>query len=233
MLFFYVFDYDKGIDDDRLGRVSIGLTTIVKEGTRDYTLQLENVRSGQIRLHLDWFWLSHDASELERILNINECAINKQTAAVLMVFLHSAKSLPMVTGEPSSKYSPKNLMCNQKVPRQPSPKVVLSVGQQVKESSVKDETTEPRWEQGFRFTVINPNHQYLNLDVIDTNTKKCIGESSIKLKELLSSPELIMDQKFVIKSSDPGSHFVLWLCLRILTPEFNPDWHNEEKFTVL
>ena len=224
LLFFHVFDYDKTGKNDSIGKVSMGLTTLVEEGTRDCILDLENAKSGKIILHLDWFWLSPDTSELERILKIVETAGSKQSTAVLMVFLYSARSLPMVTGEPN-KITRRN-----KIPKLPSPKTILSVGQQMKESSTKEETTEPRWEQGFRFTVTNPNHQYLNLDVVDTKTKKYIGELSIKLKELLSSPEMTKDQKFMMKSSEPGSCFMLRLCLRILTPsKDNADCCNEDK----
>ena len=233
LLFFHVLDNDKAGKNESLGKVSMDLTTIIEEGTRDDILPLENVKSGQIILHLDWFWLSPYISELEKNLKVVQSVDSKQSTAILMVFLYSARSLPMVTGEPSNKYSPKHLMCtNQKRLRLPSPKTILSLGQQVKESYVKEGTTEPCWEQGFRFMVTDPNHQNLNLEVVDTKTKKRMGESSIKLKEMLSSPDMIKDhQKFAIKSSDPESCFMLRLCLRILTQsEDKTDWYNEEKF---
>lgn len=48
---------------------------------------------------------------------------------------------------------------------EPSTQAVLSVGQQKVESIVRHNTTEPRWEQNFRFMLHNPNYQNLELEV--------------------------------------------------------------------
>ena len=49
--------------------------------------------------------------------------------------------------------------------QEPSPQAVLSVGQQEMESSIRQNTNEPRWEESFRFLLHNPNYQNLEVEV--------------------------------------------------------------------
>ena len=48
---------------------------------------------------------------------------------------------------------------------EPSPYVTLNVGQKTEESNVVQDSTDPRWEQGFRFLVHDPNFQTLDVEV--------------------------------------------------------------------
>ena len=57
------------------------------------------------------------------------------------------------------------LQRGKKTMEEPSPFTLLTVGQTTKESVVRAATTEPRWEQNFRFFVANPNHQNLDIEV--------------------------------------------------------------------
>ena len=66
---------------------------------------------------------------------------------------------------------------------EPSPFTLLTVGQTTKESVVRAATTEPRWEQNFRFFVANPNHQNLEIEV----SIICMASSSAAAFELASA----------------------------------------------
>ena len=52
---------------------------------------------------------------------------------------------------------------------EPDAYVILNVGQKTEESNVVNDSTDPRWEQGFRFLVHDPNFQ--DLDVTVKNCK--------------------------------------------------------------
>lgn len=45
--------------------------------------------------------------------------------------------------------------------------VYLTVGQNTQESTVRVNTTEPKWEENFRFLITSPYHQNLDLEVND------------------------------------------------------------------
>ncbi|GFN89719.1 Annexin [Plakobranchus ocellatus] len=132
--------------------------------------------------------------------------------AMLLVFLDSAMNLPR----------------GKKSLQEPSPQAVLTVGQQTMESSIKQNTNEPRWEQSFRFMLQSPHYQNLEVEVNDTNTKQLIGDTTIKLKELLEAEDMVMDQKFHIKASDSDAYVNMRLALRILTPRASPEWVEED-----
>ncbi|RUS90201.1 hypothetical protein EGW08_002080 [Elysia chlorotica] len=133
---------------------------------------------------------------------------NKTHVAMLLVFLDSAMNLPR----------------GRKTLQEPSPQAVLSVGQQEMQSSVRPNTNEPRWEESFRFMLHNPNYQNLEVEIKDTKSKKPIGGTLVKLKELLIEEDMVMDQKFHIKTSEGDSYVNMRLALRILTPNANPEW---------
>ena len=51
---------------------------------------------------------------------------------------------------------------------EPDAYVILNVGQKTEESNVIQNSTDPRWEQGFRFLVHDPNLQDLDVKVNST-----------------------------------------------------------------
>jgi len=52
---------------------------------------------------------------------------------------------------------------------EPSPFVVVNLGQKSETSKIITDSTEPRWEQGFRFLVADPNFQTVELKVSPGN----------------------------------------------------------------
>ncbi|CAL1546958.1 unnamed protein product [Lymnaea stagnalis] len=224
LLYLDVFDEDPGSKDDDLGRVNMDLSKLRDSGFEDEWLPLEEVKHGMIHVQLTWLWLANDPLELDRfdhrchLKNVLQQVLeqNKEVddahVALVLVFLDSARNLPR--GKRSLN--------------EPSPQVSLTVGNQKHDSSVKYNTNEPKWEENFRFLLRNPNYQNLELEIKDTKTKKPIGSKHIKLKDLLAAEDMVVDQKFHVKTSEPDSYINMRLCLRILSPNANPEWTNND-----
>ncbi|BFZ22451.1 hypothetical protein BsWGS_25490 [Bradybaena similaris] len=210
LLYIDVFDEDPGIMHDDLGSISLDLHQLKETGYEDEWFPLEEVKSGMIHVQLTWLWLANQANELDRVVDglKDEDTVH---VAILMVYLDSARNLPR----------------GKKSMSEPSARVVLTVGQQVEESMIKYSTSEPRWEQNFRFLLHNPNYQNMDVEVVDGKSKKLIGHTVIKMKQLLEVEDMVMDQKFRVKTSNPDSCIQLRLCLRILTPNFNADYIDD------
>ncbi|BFZ06345.1 hypothetical protein BsWGS_09385 [Bradybaena similaris] len=214
-LFIEMFDEDQGNKDDELGRVSFDLAKLKEKAFVDEWLPLEDVKHGMIHIQLTWLWLVNQASELDQVLEENKTDEPASTA-ILLVFLDSARNLPR----------------GKKSLSEPCPQAILSVGQQKEESAIKYSTIEPRWEQNFRFLLHNPNYQNLELELKDGKTKKVIGSTVIKLKDLLVAEDMVMDQKFRIKTREEGSSVHMRLCMRILTRDGNSEWIDNDEVLV-
>ncbi|GFN89709.1 extended synaptotagmin-like protein 2 [Plakobranchus ocellatus] len=224
LLYIDVFDDDPGSKDDELGRVNMELSQLKEVGFEDEWLPLEDVKQGMIHIQLTWLWLANDPLELDRVMeqvmqdNRSDKTLeeNKTHVAMLLVFLDSAMNLPR----------------GKKTLQEPSPQATLSVGQQEMESGVRPNTNEPRWEESFRFMLHNPNYQNLEVEIKDTKTKKLIGGTLVKLKELLVAEDMVMDQKFHIKTSEGDSYVNMRLALRVLTPTANPEWMDDDDILI-
>ncbi|XP_074653719.1 extended synaptotagmin-2-B-like isoform X2 [Tubulanus polymorphus] len=102
MLELEVFDEDPGNKDDFLGRGTVDIEAVADKGKMSTWLYLEEVKSGSVRLQLTWLHLSPDVSQLDDTLfNIRQTGVETQhhqlSAAILMVKLDNAKSLPRLS----------------------------------------------------------------------------------------------------------------------------------------
>ena len=91
-------------------------------------------------------------------------------------------------------FSAKNLPITSKTSGKPNPYVVFSIGQQKRLSNVKSMTTNPIWEEVFYF-LIDDIHNYneLSIDVVDNKINKPLGNTNIRLNELLNEEKLCFD----------------------------------------
>lgn len=204
-------DKDPGNKDDHLGSTTVDIQTVFESGTIDEWLPLTDVKKGMVHIKATWLYLANDPLELDRVVEqVRESGQDENAihSALLLVNLDSAIDLPR---------GKKTLM-------EPSPHVFLTVGQTTEESATRANTCDPKWETNYRFFVTNPSHQSLDVEVRDSRTKKTLGETSIRLKELLGAENMIRDQKFKLKGGEPSTCIYMTLVLRILTPEANPDW---------
>ncbi|XP_030856297.1 extended synaptotagmin-2 isoform X2 [Strongylocentrotus purpuratus] len=200
-------DEDPGSKDDPLGNLSIDIHYISKMGTFDSWLPLEDIKHGDLHLHLEWlvpsenFDIIHD-QVADCIQVSSPTSESLHSCALLVVKLDSAKDLPVSSRSTSM----------------PSPVCTLKVGQTMQKSHVQQKTMRPVWEETYHFLVMNPAMQSLDIEVTDSKKgNKTMGNVSVPLKELLlSQPDMVIERPFKLSNSGPQSNITLKMCLRAL-----------------
>ncbi|XP_040158676.1 extended synaptotagmin-2 isoform X3 [Anopheles arabiensis] len=193
-------DEDAG-EDELLGRATVEISSVTKNGEIDTWLTLEQAKHGLVHLRMTWFKLSSEKSDLKQALEETQhLRVTSMSTALLTVFIDSAKNLPQARQQ-----------------SQPDPYLVLSVGKKNEQTSVQMRTDAPVWEQGFTFLVGNPDNDTLQLKVIDQKTGNTIGTLTYILSALMEKKNLeIMSQPFQLQKSGPETKIIMSLSLRIL-----------------
>ncbi|XP_053670998.1 extended synaptotagmin-2 isoform X2 [Anopheles nili] len=193
-------DEDAG-EDELLGRATVEISSVTKNGEIDTWLTLEQAKHGLVHLRMTWFKLSSDKSDLRSALEETQhLRVTSMSTALLTVFIDSAKNLPQARQQ-----------------SQPDPYLVLSVGKKNEQTSVQMRTDAPVWEQGFTFLVGNPDNDTLQLKVLDQKTGSTIGSLTYILSALMEKKNLeIMSQPFQLQKSGPESKLIMSLSLRVL-----------------
>ncbi|XP_040158668.1 extended synaptotagmin-2 isoform X2 [Anopheles arabiensis] len=196
-----LFDWDRTGDHDPLGRATVEISSVTKNGEIDTWLTLEQAKHGLVHLRMTWFKLSSEKSDLKQALEETQhLRVTSMSTALLTVFIDSAKNLPQARQQ-----------------SQPDPYLVLSVGKKNEQTSVQMRTDAPVWEQGFTFLVGNPDNDTLQLKVIDQKTGNTIGTLTYILSALMEKKNLeIMSQPFQLQKSGPETKIIMSLSLRIL-----------------
>ncbi|XP_063952326.1 extended synaptotagmin-2-like isoform X2 [Lytechinus pictus] len=199
-------DEDPGSKDDPLGNLSIDIHYISKMGTFDSWLPLEDIKHGDLHLHLEWLVPSENFGIIhEQVADCLQVATPTSeslfSCALLVVKLDSAKDLPVSSRSTSM----------------PSPVCTLKVGQTTQKSHVQQKTMRPVWEETYHFLVMNPAMQSLDVEVTDSKKGNKLGNVNIPLKQLLlSQPNMVIERPFKLSSSGPQSTITLKMCLRAL-----------------
>uniref|UniRef100_A0A182J284 Uncharacterized protein n=1 Tax=Anopheles atroparvus TaxID=41427 RepID=A0A182J284_ANOAO len=203
-------DEDAG-EDELLGRATVEISSVTKNGEIDTWLTLEQAKHGLVHLRMTWFRLSSEKADLKAALEETQhLRVTSMSTALLTVFIDSAKNLPQARQQ-----------------SQPDPYLVLSVGKKTEQTSVQMRTDAPVWEQGFTFLVGNPDNDTLQLKVIDQKTGNTIGSLTYILSALMEKKNLeIMSQPFQLQKSGPETRLIMSLSLRILKR------HREQEATV-
>uniref|UniRef100_A0A2M4A0N4 Putative phosphoinositide 3-kinase n=1 Tax=Anopheles triannulatus TaxID=58253 RepID=A0A2M4A0N4_9DIPT len=193
-------DEDAG-EDELLGRATVEISSVTKNGEIDTWLTLEQAKHGLVHLRMTWFKLSSNKADLRSALEETQhLRVTSMSTALLTVFIDSAKNLPQARQQ-----------------SQPDPYLVLSVGKKTEQTSVQMRTDAPVWEQGFTFLVGNPDNDTFQLKVIDQKTGNTIGTLTYILSALMEKKNLeIMSQPFQLQKSGPESKILMSLSLRIL-----------------
>ncbi|XP_049535386.1 extended synaptotagmin-2 isoform X2 [Anopheles darlingi] len=196
-----LFDWDRTGDHDPLGRATVEISSVTKNGEIDTWLTLEQAKHGLVHLRMTWFKLSSSKTDLRTALEETQhLRVTSMSTALLTVFIDSAKNLPQARQQ-----------------SQPDPYLVLSVGKKTEQTSVQMRTDAPVWEQGFTFLVGNPDNDTFQLKVIDQKTGNTIGTLTYILSALMEKKNLeIMSQPFQLQKSGPESKILMSLSLRIL-----------------
>ncbi|XP_059018717.1 extended synaptotagmin-3 isoform X2 [Mustela lutreola] len=208
--------YDEDPDrDDFLGSLQICLGDVMTNRVVDEWFVLNDTTSGRLHLRLEW---------LSLIAN-PEALIEDQgglSTAILVVFLESACNLPRnpfdyLNGE----YRAKKLsrFTKNKVSRDPSSYVKLSVGKKTHMSKTCPHSKDPVWSQVFSFFVSNVAAEELHLKVLDDDQEYALGVLEIPLCQILPYTDLTLEQRFQLDHSGLDSLISMRLVLRFLRVE--------------
>ncbi|XP_069186648.1 extended synaptotagmin-2-B isoform X2 [Procambarus clarkii] len=204
-------DWDANIPgakkDDFLGRANLDVHDIWKSGELDMWVPLSDAKSGRIHVRATWLDLNDNAAslelQLEEIRALQTTTKNPLHGAVLMVWVDSAKKLNTI----------------------PDPFVRLHVGNTQQETSVRQRTNDPVFEEGFTFLVRNPRTQELKIEVIDHKTSQIQGKIELDLNVLLKERNLeVKNEEYTLSGASGGlASLKLTLTLRILKTALKKD----------
>ncbi|XP_058499718.1 extended synaptotagmin-1 [Solea solea] len=197
-----VFDKDPD-QDDFLGRVKVDFDIVKKARVVDDWFTLKDVPSGSVHLRLEWLSLLSSADRLSEVIQKNQNLTSKTadppSAAVLVLYLDQAHSLPMRKGN-----------------KDPSPIVQISIQDTTKESKTCYGTNSPVWEEAFTFFIQDPRKQDIEVQVKDDDRTLSLGNLTIPLTRILDTPDLTMDQWFQLDNAGLGSRIYIKVVLRVL-----------------
>lgn len=201
-----VFDVDKITDSDLLGRASLSMYDIWQNGEVDMWVPLSDASSGRIHVKASWLELLKDADSLEAQLEEIKCLQTTSTnllhSAVLIVWIDSAKELNNIQDT----------------------LVRLHLDNNTQETSVRENTCNPVYEEGFTFLVRNPQMQELNVEMVDNKKDAVQSKIKVDLNKLLKECNLEIKNEEYLLSGVPGGKASLCmnLSLRILKTAQKP-----------
>uniref|UniRef100_A0A673WH59 Uncharacterized LOC115150497 n=1 Tax=Salmo trutta TaxID=8032 RepID=A0A673WH59_SALTR len=194
--------YDKDMDkDDFLGRCVVtgptihrlisNLILIVKE----YWYTLNDVKSGRVHLVLEWVPTVSQPDRLDQVLQLQSLQSyqNKAvpSAALLFVYMDRAHSLPL-----------------KKSGKEPKAGAELVLGETTYRTKVCDRTNSPQWEEAFYFLVRDPREEILIVK-LSSAWDQAMGSLVLPVRELLSEPDLVLDQWLSLDGASPDSQILL------------------------
>ncbi|XP_036995323.2 extended synaptotagmin-3 [Artibeus jamaicensis] len=208
--------YDEDHDrDDFLGSLQICLGDVLANRVVDEWFVLNDTTSGRLHLRLEWLSLITDPEAL------TEDHAGLPTA-ILVVFLESACNLPRSPFDYlNCEYRAKKLsrFTKNKVSRDPSSYVKLSVGQKTYTSKTCPRSKDPVWSQAFSFFVHSVTTEQLHLKVLDDDQEYALGVLQLPLCQILPCADLTLEQRFQLDHSGLDSLVSMRLVLRFLRVE--------------
>nr|XP_015815114.2 extended synaptotagmin-1 [Nothobranchius furzeri] len=199
-----VFDKDMDMKDDFMGRLKISLKDIITSQYIDQWYNLSDVKSGRVHLVLDWVPTSSESDGLDQVLQFysRQSYQNKavSSAALLFVYVEQADGLPV-----------------KKSGKDPKVGAEIKLGDVSRKTTVCDRTTSPSWNEAFCFRVRDPRKEILSVKLSHSWTLP-IGSLMVPIRELLSEPELVLDQWFHLDGASPESQILLRAELKMLIP---------------
>ncbi|XP_051996700.1 extended synaptotagmin-1-like [Xyrauchen texanus] len=200
-----VFDKDMDMKDDFMGRLKLKLSDIISSQHIDKWFSLNDVKRGRVHLALEWLPTLKQPDKLQQVLMYQSKSsfLNKTVpaAALLFVYVESAHEVPL-----------------KKSGKEPKVGVELILGGKSCRTTVCDRTSSPQWDEAFHFLVQNPLKEDL-LVKLSHNWDFSVGSVVIPIKELLSEPDLLLDQWLGLEGASPQSQILLRAQLKILCPK--------------
>uniref|UniRef100_A0A8D3C600 Extended synaptotagmin-1-like n=1 Tax=Scophthalmus maximus TaxID=52904 RepID=A0A8D3C600_SCOMX len=197
-LFVEVFDKDMDMKDDFMGRLKISLKDIIDSQYTDQWYTLSDVKSGRVHLVLEWVPTASESDRLDQVLQFysRQSYQNKAVPSAGLLF---------------SKFELPNIIISGKEPKVGAD---LTLGEMSRKTTVCDRSTSPRWNEAFCYLVQNPREDILVIKFSHSWTLP-IGSLVVPIRELLSEPQLVLDQWFNLDGASPESQVLLRAELKV------------------
>nr|XP_033938952.1 extended synaptotagmin-1 isoform X1 [Pseudochaenichthys georgianus] len=213
-----VFDKDMDMKDDFMGRLKISLKDIIASQYTDQWYTLSDVKSGRVHLILEWMPTASESDRLDQVLQFHsrQSYQNKAvpSAGLLFILMEQADGLPV-----------------KKSGKEPKVGAEVTLGEMSRKTTVCDRTTSPQWNEAFCFPVRDPREDILVVKLSHSWTLP-IGSLVVPIRELLSEPELVLDQWFHLDGASPESQVLLRAELKMLIPSKCPGAVDKAKVTT-
>uniref|UniRef100_A0A8C1ZSP9 Extended synaptotagmin-like protein 1b n=1 Tax=Cyprinus carpio TaxID=7962 RepID=A0A8C1ZSP9_CYPCA len=210
-----VFDKDMDMNDDFMGRLKMNLSDIISSQYINEWFTLSDVKRGRVHLALEWLPTVTQPEKLQQVLQYQSKSsyLNKTvpTAALLFVYVERAHELPL-----------------KKSGKEPKVGAELILRRTSHRTTVCDRTSSPQWDEAFHFLVQDP----LNEDLVVKLTHNwdfSLGFVVIPVRELLSEPDLMLDQWLDLDGASPQSQILLRAQLKILCPKETESSEDHEE----
>ncbi|XP_029907238.1 extended synaptotagmin-1 isoform X2 [Myripristis murdjan] len=199
-----VFDKDMDMKDDFMGRLKISLKDIIDSQYTDQWYTLSDVKSGRVHLVLEWVPTASESDRLDQVIQFHSRQSYQNKAVpstgLLFVYVEQADGLPL-----------------KKSGKEPKVGAELSLGQTSHKTTVCDRTTSPQWNEAFHFLVRDPREDILVVKLSHSWTLP-IGSLVVPVRDLLSEPQLVLDQWLHLDGASPASQILLRSELKMLIP---------------
>ncbi|XP_050969517.1 extended synaptotagmin-1 isoform X2 [Labeo rohita] len=211
--------FDKDVDkDDFLGRVKISLQEIIQSHLTDKWFSLSDVKHGRVHMILEWLPTVTQPDRLQKALQLQSehSYLNKSvpSAALFFILLERAHNLPM-----------------KKSGKEPKAAAELVLGDISHKTKVCERSTSPEWSEAFHFRVHNPTEEILIVK-LSSAFEQPLGSVVLPVRELLSKPDLLMDQWFSLDGAGPDSQILLRAQLKILDSSLDTSALHRKKPVV-
>ncbi|XP_042615143.1 LOW QUALITY PROTEIN: extended synaptotagmin-1-like [Cyprinus carpio] len=191
-----VFDKDMDMNDDFMGRLKMNLSDIISSEYINEWFTLSDVKRGRVHLALEWLPTVTQPEKLQQVLQYQSKSsyLNKTvpTALSCLCMWSAAHELPL----------------KKRSGKEPKVGAELILRRTSHRTTVCDRTSSPQWDEAFHFLVQDP----LNEDLVVKLTHNwdfSLGFVVIPVRELLSEPDLMLDQWLDLDGASPQSQILL------------------------
>nr|XP_029135397.1 extended synaptotagmin-1-like [Labrus bergylta] len=202
-----MFDKDMDMKDDFMGRLKINLKDIIDSQYTDQWYTLSDVKSGRVHLVLEWVPTSSESERVDQVLQFysRKSYQNKAvpSAGLLFLFVEQADGLPV-----------------KKSGKEPKVGADITLGEMSRKTTVCDRSKSPQWSEAFYFLVRDPREEMLIMK-LSSAWDKPLGSLVVPVRELLSEPQLVLDQWMPLDGALPESEILLRAELKILSSRMN------------
>ncbi|XP_061688111.1 extended synaptotagmin-1 isoform X2 [Syngnathoides biaculeatus] len=195
--------YDKDLDkDDFLGRITVSMADIIHSQYTDQWYTLSGAKSGRVHLIVEWVQTVSHNGTLDKVMQLQSLqSFSNRTvpsAALLFVYMDRGHALPF-----------------KKSGKEPKAGAELVFGNTTYKTKVCDRSRSPVWNEAFYFLVRDPIEEMLVIK-LSSAWDQPMGSLVVPVKELLSEPQLVLDQWMPLDGALPESEILLRAELKIL-----------------